>query len=95
MPYVSSNTLLLLAMGGKDPVTDSLHPYLSVYEVSIVCITLHPLLSRLVHLLLTWQGISISFRIAPHLENSHWVGKPVDRPSKSLILKEFVENKSM
>lgn len=41
---VSSDTLLLLAMGGNDAVMNSLHPCFGVYEVSIVCITLHPLL---------------------------------------------------
>lgn len=71
MLCVSSDTLLLLPMGGEDAVVSSLHSCLGVYEVSIVCITLHPLLSRLVHLLLT-------FSIAPHLKNSHWVGKPID-----------------
>lgn len=44
MLCVSSDTLLLLAMGGKDAVVNSLHPCFGAYEVSIVCITLHPLL---------------------------------------------------
>ena len=70
MSCVPSVALLLPAMGGKGPVVGSLHPCFVVYEVSLVHITLHPLLVSLVCLLLTWLWVIISLPIAPSLKHS-------------------------
>lgn len=70
MSCVPTVALLQPAMGGEGPVVGSLHPCFVVCEVSLVHITLHPLLASLVHPLFSWLWVIISLHIAPSLKHS-------------------------